>query len=118
MAPAKPAVRLVFDPARDLAAVTADGDSVVLRGVAELVGRVVRDSADTIAVMITTIRRDGAESPSGVASGTVAAVRRDSIVRVEVISQHPQAVEIGVTAVTIGLLLSLLYFASQLGSGG
>lgn len=117
MAPAKPAVRLLLDPPRDVAAITADGDSVVLRGVAELVGRVVRDSADTIAVMVTTVRRVRAESPSGVASGTVAAVARDSTVRVEIISRHPQTVEIGVTALTLAAIAALIAIAMALGSG-
>lgn len=116
-APATPAVRVLLDPSRDLAAATAEGDSVVLRAVAELVGRVVWDSDDTITVMVTAVRRDGAESESGVASGTVAAVGRDSTVRVEVISGRPQTVEIGITAVTLGLLLTLLYLAALTGGG-
>ena len=94
-----------------LARATADGDSLPLRDAAELVGRLEREPDDSIAVMVTTVRRAGAESLSGVKPGTVVAVRLDSTVRVEVISGNPQAVERTVTAVTVGLVLVLLYLA-------
>ena len=118
MAPDKPAVRLLLDPPRDLVARTADGDSLPLGDIAEVVGRVVGDSSDTIAVMATTVRRAGAESPSGVPSGSVVAVRRDSTVRLQVISAHPQAVEIGITVLTGVVLAIMLVYASTLGGGG
>ena len=118
MAPDRPAVRLLIDPPRDLVARTADGDSLPLGDIAEIVGRVIGDSPDTIAVMATSIRHPGAESSTGVPSGSVVAVRRDSTVRVEVISAHPRAVEIGITVVTGVVLVSLLVYASMLGGGG
>lgn len=118
MAPNRPAVRLLIDPPRDLVARTADGDSLPLSDIAEVVGRVVGDSPDTIAVMATSVRRAGAESSAGVPSGSVVAVRRDSTVRVEVISAHPRAVEVVITVMTGVLLVSLLVYASTLGGGG
>lgn len=113
MAPATPAVRLLIDPPRDVRAVTADGDSLVFRDAAELLGRVVWETDDSITVMVTTVRRAAAESPSGVKSGTVVALRRDPAVRVEVISEHPRTVEYAVTGVTVGLILLALWFLSQ-----
>ena len=111
MAPATLAVRLLIDPPRDIRAVTADGDSLLFRDAAELLGRVLWETDDSITVMVTTVRRAAAESPSGVKSGTVVALRRDPTVRVEVISEHPRTVEHAVTAVSLGLILLLLFLA-------
>ena len=105
-------VRVSFPSPRDVVARTTTGDSMVLAGVRELSGRIVRAQLDTRMDSLT-IRLGSACGAaggiSGIPEGAVATIPRDLFVRVEQRSIDPWKTLKVVGYVAAGaLMLSLL----------
>lgn len=119
LSPHAPAVAVALEPARDVAAVGARGDTLWLRRAYSLVGRVSVERGDTLWLALSEARgAEGTMSFARAEHGATATVVRGPGVNVRVINREPAVTEgallggvIGLVAVTFGVIVLLLWAA-------